>query len=514
MGVNGLKDQQGSGQKPQSRNSVQPAKTLCKRAEEWLASRGIGQLALAGMGLYSEPINRISLKLFFPYFVAGEDVGFKCRRVPEKDFYQNKGGCKYFYNLDSIQEDDDLVWIVEGEMDVLSFRQSGITCVISVPEGAPTKLSEEPVSPENDKKGKFAFFENSMPFLKGKKFVIAVDNDEPGMILREELVRRLQRGNCYVLTWPDDVKDANAYLMKFGAHDLYRYAWANFKEYPVRGLSSWGDVLPKPVEPLYAVRMPGLVWGDKFEPALNLTRGTISVVTGIPNHGKSAFVKHLAMEMVRHHNWRICFSSWEDVISTQLKPELIGIYSGVPGGEYIGDAEERLVEEAKQKLNENVCFIFDEGELEGKEGEMTVEWYIDIVKDAKRRFSIDMAILDPWTEMEHNFGKDLNETQYVGISLRNLRRLAANIGVHIMIVAHPRKVSEDGSAPALYDVSGSANWANRVDYGIVVHQPDFVDGQSDTEIHIRKLKRSNFGRRGVYTLGFDAGAKRYTLPGA
>ena len=44
-------------------------------------------------------------------------------------------------------------------------------------------------------------------------------------------------------------------------------------------------------------------------------------------------------------------------------------------------------------------------------------------------------------------------------------------GVHVWFVAHPRQLQNwHGQPPTLYDISGSANFINKADNGIVVHR--------------------------------------------
>ena len=60
--------------------------------------------------------------------------------------------------------------------------------------------------------------------------------------------------------------------------------------------------------------------------------------------------------------------------------------------------------------------------------------------------------------------------------LTQLKRVAAQFGVHVMVVAHPTKMrqQDDGTfdVPSLYSISDSANWANKADLGAVVYRLD------------------------------------------
>ena len=64
-----------------------------------------------------------------------------------------------------------------------------------------------------------------------------------------------------------------------------------------------------------------------------------------------------------------------------------------------------------------------------------------------------------------------------------MKRKARRLKLLLIIVAHPRKIEE--GIPDLYSISGSANWYNKCDHGIIVYRalPDdwfirFILGKS------------------------------------
>jgi twinkle protein len=56
------------------------------------------------------------------------------------------------------------------------------------------------------------------------------------------------------------------------------------------------------------------------------------------------------------------------------------------------------------------------------------------------------------------------------------------------------------SKPGLYDISGSANFANKADFGIVVHR-DLKTGR--TTISVRKCRFKHLGKIGEAELEYD-----------
>ena len=105
----------------------------------------------------------------------------------------------------------------------------------------------------------------------------------------------------------------------------------------------------------------------------------------------------------------------------------------------------------------------------------------------------------------------MNETEYVSQSLSKLKRFAYGHGVYVWLVAHPVKIySEDGvvRAPTAYDISGSANFANKGDMIFTVHRPDIKS--SGTEVHVRKVRRKWLGKPGMVRLDYDRATGRYS----
>jgi twinkle protein len=66
--------------------------------------------------------------------------------------------------------------------------------------------------------------------------------------------------------------------------------------------------------------------------------------------------------------------------------------------------------------------------------------------------------------------------------------------------------------PTLYDISGSANWANKADLGVVVHRPEESSLGSPTDIYVRKVRFKSVGRIGVVRLNYDRATGRYSDP--
>jgi 5S rRNA maturation endonuclease (ribonuclease M5) len=128
-------------------------------------------------------------------------------RDGRKNFKLYKGAEKVFYNINSIVGYDECI-ITEGEMDVLALHEAGIKNAISVPNGATLNTNN------------LDYLDNCIDYFEDKeKIILAVDSDDAGQALQQELVRRLGAEVCYLADF-EECKDANEYLIKYGKEKL------------------------------------------------------------------------------------------------------------------------------------------------------------------------------------------------------------------------------------------------------------------------------------------------------
>ena len=147
--------------------------------------------------------------------------------------------------------------------------------------------------------------------------------------------------------------------------------------------------------------------------------------------------------------------------------------------------------------------------------EPTLENILGRAKQFVQRRGIKQLVIDPFNSLEHK--RDRNETgsEYVGRFLDELSRFAKRYGVLVHLVAHPTKLEKLSSGiyppPTLYDISGSANFYNKADYGLTVYR-DFVNHR--TKLIPTKVRFKNFGHpvsEGVL-LQYNPRNGRYQVP--
>lgn len=202
---------------------------LSADAANWLTSRGITEDVIARNKIESGIVYMPQLgerveTIIFPYFRNGELINRKYRTTHGKHFRMETGCELVLYGLDDIEPGKSLIW-VEGEIDKLSCEVAGYRNVVSVPNGAPPPKAQR-------YEAKFRFLEADWEKIDSASVhVLAVDADEAGSRLADELGRRLGIDKCKRVHWPEGRKDANELLVNDGADDL-RWFVDNAEPYP------------------------------------------------------------------------------------------------------------------------------------------------------------------------------------------------------------------------------------------------------------------------------------------
>jgi len=135
---------------------------------------------------------------------------------------------------------------------------------------------------------------------------------------------------------------------------------------------------------------------------------------------------------------------------------------------------------------------------------------------------VDVLVIDPWNELEDMRPKHLSETEYIGRSLKQIRHFARRNNIATFIVAHPTKMRKKKeksdvtdsqellnqyAVPTLYDITGSANWFNKADNGLVVYR----DWERNVNtLYIQKVKYRQYGKPGQVEFEFNKSNSLFT----
>jgi len=417
---------------------------------DWFKARGIGETTLLRNKIRYESTYMPQQSGFvdairFPYLRGGEVVNVKSRTLA-KEFRLESNAERIFYGMDDCTGDEAI--LVEGEIDKLSVEEAGFINCLSVPDGAPSPKAKDYTS-------KFSFLEDCDVFLgKIKTFILAVDNDEPGQKLEEELARRLGKHRCKRVQWPEGCKDANDVLVKLGANELLS-CLKSAREYPVDGIFEISDI-SRQIDILYegrGVKGESTLW-NTIDQHYTVRVGEFTVVTGIPSHGKSEFVDALMINLFRQGNWNFAVFSPEN---QPLERHFVKLAEKIIKKPFHIGVHERMskeeVEAAKRWLQPAFTFVLP------PDDKLTVDGILELCQYVILKKGVRGVVIDPWNEIDHKRPSGMTETEYISAALSKIRRFAREYSIHVWLVAHPTKLYKDPKTgqypvPTPYDISG------------------------------------------------------------
>ncbi len=446
---------------------------------EWFKSRGIsdGTLSKARVSIGSEWMPQTQKNentIQFNYFIGDELINIKYRDGA-KNFKLVKDAEKVFYNINSIVNSDIAV-IVEGEMDVLALMEAGIPYAVSVPNGATITRNN------------LDYLDNCIDYFADKeKVIIAVDNDEAGQALKNELIRRLGAEICYTADFGES-KDANEALTTSGAKfvcNAIHFAAAVPLEHVVTLNEIDGelkDFVENGFKPGFQVGLPN------FDSIFSTYTGQFFVVTGVPSSGKSDFVDRMCIGYNKQYGWKTAYASPENQPIYLHGHKLIRKYwGGMPTKEDIGSEK---WEEVTQTINDNFFFIDME--------RYTLKDVLNKARELVRRKGIKVLVIDPYNKVVGEGRNKLNVNDYTMDYLAEIDAFCKKNDILIILVAHPTKMYRDEKTgkiqePNFYNVKGGGEFYDASYHGLCVHR-DYEE--NTVGVRVMKVKFQNLGRNG------------------
>jgi len=461
----------------------------------FLSTRGISKNTADEMQLFSAQkyfsrLNKKTDAIGFPYFKNGKMVSAKYRSIESKDFTQENGGAQEFFGLDKVVQGLPIV-IVEGEIDALSLMECGIANVLSVPSGAPMKVSDGKIDASEDKK--FSYIWSAFDTLQSVPYiVIATDTDTAGQALAEELARRIGKDKCRIAKF--EKKDLNEVLLADGA-DAVREIIDQAEPYPVAGLSSASKFIDRLNDLFLKGTGKGTSTGySNVDEIYTVAEGQLTVVTGYPSSGKSNFVDQLMVNLGRTNDWKFALCSFENQPEIHIS-RLMEIYKEkrfFDGSHRMTEAEK---DEAFKWVEEHFMFL-DSESVEPA----TIESILERAKIAVARTGIRGLVIDPYNYIDNK--SNMAETEFISNMLTRVQAFAKSYGVHVWFVAHPAKITRSGMdlpRPDGMAISGSMAWWAKADCGITIHRGK----DNSVEMAVWKCRYRWVGTQGETKLGYN-----------
>jgi len=498
---------------------ISESATLSASARDWLAGRGLDPDLCEQLGIASRRArDGKSDVIIFPFEKDGRIVNRKERATAEKAFIQTKGGEQVFWRHDVLADEalakEPLV-ITEGELDAVVAVQAGYWRTIAFAAGAPAKPTEE-----GKDSAKYACLDVARELLDPvQEIILAVDGDAAGAALLADLTARLGPARCKFLTYPRGCKDLNDVLLAGGIEEV-KACLAGARWVRARGVFKLSELPPLP--PL-KIWKPELHKSSGLDDLLTLCPGQVSIWTGYAGEGKSTLLNAATWSIAQQHGFALAVGTFEATPQREYLNDAIAFLTGKPL-DLVTEAER---ENATQWVEDHCIFLNGDGY--GKPGteewvDQTFEWFIEGARAAVVRYGAKIVILDPWSQIDHDYDSREREDLYVRRTLKRAKMFARAFDVHFAIVAHPKNPirNRDGSydVPDGYSVSGGAHWKNAPDFGVTAFRdPPMVeiDGEYERDPNssrtlIRVWKKKNhrlMGKPGECYVQLDCNTGRY-----
>lgn len=470
---------------------------------KYLKSRGFSQENINHHKIteekyYQPKESKNTNNIVFNYF-EGEKLINKKYRSYNKSFTQFKGAKKVFFGLNDIINQKE-IYIVEGEFDKMALYEIGVKNCISLPDGAN----------DNDK-----VWINCEKYLKNiNTFYIATDNDDAGNDVADKIAQRLGKHRCKRVLFKN--KDANDDLKE--SPFVLEESLKNIKDYPVSGLLEISS-LEDEILYLYDNGIPETIAPKRFGLDLlaeifSVMMGQLTVITGIPSHGKSTFIEWYLLNMIIEYGFKFSYFSPEHNPTALHQTVFINRFFGKPFFKNKKNTSNRVSrDQVKDYLNwvNNKIYVTNFDPNLG----IPLSWDFILTTFKQQIYSrgINVFLIDSFNKVPLGKG---NKKDNIDEVLTMLTAFCIQHNVMIFLVAHPTKMNVDDQTglykiPTLYDVSGSADFRNQTHNGLCVYR--YFDEESKEDYTVLKNLKTKFSFQGdigkQVAINYDVVSQRY-----
>lgn len=401
---------------------------------------------LQGRGLTLETIAAFKVaedgrNIVFPFLRGGELIFLKWlgldRPNGKKKIRASADSEPCLFGWQAIPPDARTVTITEGEIDAMSAWQAGYPA-LSVPFGGGSGEKQRWIEYEYDNLERF-----DMIYL-------ALDADDEGEAAVAEIVKRLGRERCAIVTLP--AKDWNATLDAMIPDEDIARCYLHAKTLDpdkLLGVNAFRDAVHAEFEhPIETTGMP-VPW-DKARDIIRFRSGETTIWTGWNGSGKSQLLGFLAVTGMVREDERFCIASMEMPAKRTLS-RMVRQASGMnsPAHAFI----DGILDAFTEKL-----WIYDQM------GSANLEEMLAAFRYAAKRYRVTHFIVDSLAKL------GIGEEDYDGqkVAIDRITSFAIEMDIHIHLVAHPRKGMDEDRPPTKLDVRGGASLTDMVDNVITV----------------------------------------------
>lgn len=395
----------------------------------------------------------------FPCIEGDKIVSVKYRSIQRKKpggFARQPGMSTALFNTETIDVFEP-VYVTEGEFDTCVLEAAGFRAV-SVPS-ASSKLTPEMKD----------------TLMKASFVVLAGDTDAAGQGSMKKLWAELSE-RCYMLTWPEGMKDANQTFIENCGRDVSLFSGLvgdltrKAKAQPVPDVYSIQEILQNGEDTSLADRPDRLrfPWAEVDKAAILLPGSVLGVMATSTGQGKTAFTLQYSLYGARVHNEVVV--NWQ----CELSPSEISVMV------------------AAQVLHKNRNFLTKDDLKRAAEELEGVQYYVgnnstvnninevlDIMEAAIRRTGATQAVLD---NIHYYVSGVDDDVRVLASALKRIKQMSITYGVKFTVVFQPRKASQQtrGKKTQISDVKGSASAGDTCDAVVAIHR-ELAKGSDEDE---------------------------------
>jgi replicative DNA helicase len=242
-------------------------------------------------------------------------------------------------------------------------------------------------------------------------------------------------------------------------------------------------------------------WPD-LDRLYRVVPGGLTILAGIPGHGKSTWLDALLVNLAERHGWRTILFSPESAPTEEHADNLVTARVG-------RRASLTEVSGALGWVHEHFSWV-------DHDTHSNVSQILTAVRTEHARRPLNSFVIDPWTEVDVNRRPGEREDEYIRREVTLIRQFARRHNLHAFLVVHPKTMepNRDGTMPIPrpHDLHGGSVWRKQADALVVVWRDEAGVSQPPelTEVVVQKIrKQPGDGQLGRTTLRFDVAMNAY-----
>lgn len=302
------------------------------------------------------------------------------------------------------------------------------------------------------------------------EFVLAYATGDEAF--RDDIALRLGDTKCRWVKWPKDITRAADFL------DTDPTDLSNLLQ---TARPMWTDEvctiddIPEPgVEKTYEC---GFSMLDQH--GFRLVKPAFMPVIGPYGSGKSVVLRQLAVNLWKLHGWRTLITAFEEKVKPRFQRDLRRHLIGHPSPWTEGE-----VATADADIRQAFRFL-----RRKRNTTLDLDRLMNRIEYAVKIYGVDVVIIDPVNEIDHQVPKGESRTDYMGKFIMRLKQLADDYSLLMIVAAHPPKDGvekrlQKNGVLTLNDGADTAHYGNKADIGWCVWRN--LDGP--TLLHVDKVK--------------------------